>query len=187
MDFARVLMSKIALSGLWFLAYSFHGAFWARRPDSTEVTTLHSGLTTTDFDDFESDLLSGRVKISIVSSRPRFAKRVKRHIGIPLVVIKDGRNYPSFATLVNDALVDSEADYTIVIGDKVFPSRADLVSILSKLKSGYGIASSYRFGCFGISLQLLRTIGYLDERFVGGGLKILTTKLDVKKTTLGFL
>lgn len=187
MDFARFLMSKIALSGLWFLAYPFHSAFWARRPHSKEVTSLHSSLTTTDFVEFSDDLLNGRVTITIISSRPHFAKRVKKHLGISLLEIKNGRNYQSFAKLVNDALMKSGAEYSIILSDKVFPSTDDLVSMLSKLKSGYGVASSYRFGCFGVSQQTLSTIGYLDERFAGGGMKILTTSFDVKKKMLAFL
>ena len=41
--------------------------------------------------------------------------------------------------------------------------------MIDLLEQGYGLACLYRFAFFGFHKDLIRRVGFMDERFVGGG------------------
>ena len=55
------------------------------------------------------------------------------------------------------------------MSDKVLPTQSDITKVVSLVEQGYGLVGLYRFGFFGFKKQLMRQIGMMDERYVGGG------------------
>lgn len=77
--------------------------------------------------------------------------------------------YLSFSQMVNDAIDDTDSEFMIFCNPKTILTVSDIEFILEKLLTGYCFASTVSFGLFGFSKELIRNIGMLDERFVGGG------------------
>jgi hypothetical protein len=77
--------------------------------------------------------------------------------------------YLSFSQMVNDAIDDTDSEFMIFCNPKTILNIKNIKNILEKLSTGYCFASTVSFGLFGFSKELIRNIGMLDERFVGGG------------------
>jgi hypothetical protein len=77
--------------------------------------------------------------------------------------------YLSFSQMVNDAIDDTDSEFMIFCNPKTILTINDIKFILEKLSSGYCFVSTVSFGLFGFSKELIRQIGMLDERFIGGG------------------
>lgn len=77
--------------------------------------------------------------------------------------------YVSFSQMVNDAIDDTDSEFMIFCNPKTIPTVNDIGFIIEKLSTGYCFASAVSFGLFGFSKELIRQIGMLDERFIGGG------------------
>lgn len=76
--------------------------------------------------------------------------------------------YLSFSQMVNDAIDDTDSEFMIFCNPKTHFNSADIEFILEKLSNGYCFASVVNFGFFGCSKELIRRIGMMDERFIGG-------------------
>lgn len=78
-------------------------------------------------------------------------------------------NYLSFSQMVNDGIDDTDSEFMIFCNPKTILKSKDIEFIINKLSNGYCFASKVSFGLFGLSKELIRNIGMLDERFIGGG------------------
>jgi GT2 family glycosyltransferase len=76
--------------------------------------------------------------------------------------------YISFSQMINDAIDDTESEFMIFCNPKTNFTIQDIEFIIGKLSNGYCFASVVSFGFFGFSKELIRHIGMLDERFIGG-------------------
>lgn len=77
--------------------------------------------------------------------------------------------YKSFSQLINEAIDESPNEFMIFINPKaVSVSSEDVNFLIDKLCSGYCLASLIGFGFFGMTKELVRQIGMLDEYFIGG-------------------
>lgn len=83
-------------------------------------------------------------------------------------VWKNGHGYPSFSKLINDCVVESPTETIIISNDKARPQKEHIEKVLNLLEQGYGFAGLYAWGFFGLKKELFRTIGFMDERFIGG-------------------
>lgn len=81
----------------------------------------------------------------------------------------DGTGYPSFSKLINDCIKSADTEIIIIVNDKARPSSHDVEFLLHLLESGFGFASLYLFGFFGLTKSLIKTIGPFDENFISGG------------------
>lgn len=77
--------------------------------------------------------------------------------------------YPSFSKVVNDIIVKCDADIVVICSYKIRPTPHDIVKMLTLINDGYGFVALFRFACFGFKKELIRRIGFMDERFIGGG------------------
>jgi hypothetical protein len=77
--------------------------------------------------------------------------------------------YLSFSQMVNDAIDDTDSEFMIFCNPKTILTINNIKFILENLSSGYCFVSTVSFGLFGFSKELIRQIGMLDERFIGGG------------------
>ena len=87
----------------------------------------------------------------------------------PLVIKKDGDNYPSFSRLVNHSILLTKTESVIICSDRCKPTREEIYKTMNLIDKGYGFVGLWRFGFFGFKKQLIQRVGFLDENFVGGG------------------
>jgi UDP-N-acetylglucosamine 4,6-dehydratase len=80
-----------------------------------------------------------------------------------------GQDYPSFSKLVNDAIVLCPNEIVIFCSHRVRPTPQDIQTLLERIDEGYGVATLYRFGCFGFRKEVARRVGFFDERYRIGG------------------
>lgn len=77
--------------------------------------------------------------------------------------------YNSYSELINDTVATSPTEFVIIISDRTVPKVNEVEKILELLQSGFAMATQYSTGFMGFSKQLIRKIGWWDERFIGGG------------------
>lgn len=78
-------------------------------------------------------------------------------------------SYDSYSQMVNEAVVTSPTEYIILMNDRTVPKPREVLHILHLLQSGYAAATKYSVAFMGISKELFRTLGWWDQRFIGGG------------------
>ena len=79
-----------------------------------------------------------------------------------------GKDYPSFSKLVNTVIVNSKEEIVIFCSHRVRPTPTDIEKIINLLEQGYGLVALYKFAFFGLRKELIRRVGFMDERFIGG-------------------
>ena len=105
----------------------------------------------------------------VISNKPHLFEPIKQSMVPEKINYFDGTGYPSFSKLVNVCTEEADTEIVIIMSDKVLPTAADVQKTVSLINQGYGLVGLYRFGFFGFKKQLMRQIGMMDERFVGGG------------------
>lgn len=104
------------------------------------------------------------------SNRPHLVEDVRSSLAPLTVYHVDGNGYSSFSKLINKCITTSFSFETIIIcADRMRPKPADVEKILRLLDQGYGLVCLYCFGFFGFRKDLIRKIGFMDERFQHGG------------------
>lgn len=110
-------------------------------------------------------------EIVIMCHNPELGKPVQESLSPLPSRIFNGANYPSFSKLVNDCVVSTKPETEIVVlcSYKVRPTPSDVERMITLINQGHGMVCLYRFAFFGFKKELLRRIGMLDERYLGGG------------------
>ncbi len=109
-----------------------------------------------------------QLDIIIPSNRPEMAMKTQHGISEYESYIHDGTGYPSFAKLINDCIRFAKNEIIIIANDKVRPENHHIKKMISLLKRGFGLVGMYHFGFFGMKKELIRHIGWFDERYIGG-------------------
>lgn len=105
----------------------------------------------------------------LISNKPHFFESIKENIKPIELKYFDGTGYSSFSKLVNSCVETAPTEVVIMMSDKVLPTAENVSKLLNLIDQGYGLVGLYRFAFFGFKKELFRTVGPLDERFVGGG------------------
>jgi hypothetical protein len=74
----------------------------------------------------------------------------------------------TFSQMINETIDDTESEFMIFINPKTIICTDDIEFIVNKLCSGYCFASLFGFAFFGMTKELVRKIGMLDESFLAG-------------------
>lgn len=106
--------------------------------------------------------------IMVPSNRPCLLGELRSSLHPLAPVHWDGTGYVSFSKLVNDCIVQAPTEIVIICSDKVRPTPDHIGKILALLHQGYAFVGLYYFACFAFPKQLIRQIGFFDERFIGG-------------------
>lgn len=107
--------------------------------------------------------------INIIVHDLKLAKPVQESLNPLPVNIFNGKDYPSFSKLINDVIVNNPTEIVIVASYKVRPTQNDVQKMIDLINKGYGYVATYRFAFFGFKKEIIRRIGFFDERFIGGG------------------
>lgn len=109
------------------------------------------------------------ITILIPSNRPVLANETKNCFKNYDCIIHDGKKYPSFSKLINDCIIECPTEIVIIANDKVRGNNSHVEKMVGLINEGYGIVGLYAFGFFGFKKDLIRKIGFFDERYLGGG------------------
>jgi len=80
----------------------------------------------------------------------------------------DGTGYDGFSKLINHCINDCENETVILIADKMKPKKEEIYKMINLLESGFALVNLHLFAFFAFKKQLIREIGFWDERFRGG-------------------
>lgn len=107
--------------------------------------------------------------IYFISNKPHLFKNATTNLGTQRVTYYDGSGHTSFSQVVNRCVASAGTEVVILMSDKVSPGPEHVAETLSLLRKGYAFVALYRFAFFGLTKELFRRIGPLDEGHVGGG------------------
>ena len=77
--------------------------------------------------------------------------------------------YPSYSQMLNHSIATSPTEYIFFINDRALPKPEEVENMLGHLQNGYAWTATHGIGFSAHSKELVRKIGWLDERFVNGG------------------
>ena len=109
------------------------------------------------------------VSIVIITYDTSLAKPVQEGLYPLPSKIFHAPGYPSFSKVCNDAIVSAENEIVIICSHKVRPRPIDIMRTIDLINEGYGLVALFSFACFGFRKELIRRVGFFDERFIGGG------------------
>lgn len=77
--------------------------------------------------------------------------------------------YDSYSELINESIATSPTEFVILINDRTIPTVEEVEKILYHLENGFACSFMYNVGFMGFSKELVRKIGWWDQRYLGGG------------------
>jgi len=110
-----------------------------------------------------------KYSIIIPSNNFKLAEKAKEClIGFPIKIF-DGTNYPSYAKLINDCIIDADEEIVIIVNHKLRPNAMHIYKMIELIHKKYGLVCMRNFHFYGFKKDLIRKIGFFDERYIGGG------------------
>jgi GT2 family glycosyltransferase len=76
--------------------------------------------------------------------------------------------YPTYSELINHSIDTSNTEWIILINDRCHPTIQEVKKMISLLENGFSCVLLYSVGFMGFSKELIRTIGWWDQRFIQG-------------------
>jgi len=77
--------------------------------------------------------------------------------------------YPSYSQLINHSIATSPTEFIIFVNDRCVLNPEEIKKMISLLENGFACVFMYNVGLMGFSKQLVRKIGWWDERYLNGG------------------
>jgi len=77
--------------------------------------------------------------------------------------------YESYSELINDSVATSPSEWVILINDRTNPKVEEVEKMINLLENGYACVLLYNVGFMGFAKELVRKIGWWDQRFTNGG------------------
>jgi len=77
--------------------------------------------------------------------------------------------YESYAKMINHSVATSPTEWVILINDRTLPTAEEVGKMIDLLESGFACVLLYNVGFMGFSKELIRKIGWWDERFTHAG------------------
>jgi len=106
--------------------------------------------------------------IIIPSHNMILAQQAKSYLsGFP-VSIFNGTGYPSYAKLINNCILSTKEEIVIIVNHKIRATSLDIFKMINLIHKKYGMVCMRNFYFYGFKKDLIRKIGFFDERFIGG-------------------
>lgn len=115
---------------------------------------LHCGCSKEVVDAQIDSLKHLRIKYKVY-----WNNRIDRHPGM----------YDSYSELINHSVATSPTEWVILINDRTHPTIDEVEKMINLLENGYACVLLYNVGFMGFSKELVRKIGWWDQRFTYGG------------------
>lgn len=94
--------------------------------------------------------------------------------------------YFSYSRLINHAVETSPTETMIFINDRCFPTVENVEKILWQLQNGFACVYLYNAGFIGFTKNLIRRIGWWDERHLNGDWSDQEWSIRLKEADLAF-
>lgn len=92
--------------------------------------------------------------------------------------------YESYSKLINHSIATSNTEWVILINDRTHPTIDEVEKMIYLLENGYSCVFLYSVGFMGFSKELIREIGWWDQRFTYGGWEDRDWVFRLKKANL---
>jgi len=92
--------------------------------------------------------------------------------------------YQSYSELINHSIATSNDEWVILINDRTYPTVDEIEKMLYLLENGYSCVFLYSVGFMGFSKELIRKVGWWDQRFTYGGWEDRDWVFRIKKKNL---
>lgn len=92
--------------------------------------------------------------------------------------------YESYSELINHSVATTDDEWIILINDRTHPTVDEVEKMLYLLENGYACVLLYNVGFMGFSKELIRKIGWWDQRFTYGGWEDRDWVWRIKKANL---
>lgn len=122
-----------------------------------------------------------------MSHRLHFGKEVCESLHPMPTQIYDGTNIESFSKLVNECIVNCPTELVIICSEKARPKPEDVRKMIEFLNQGFGFVALWGLGFFGFTKELIRQIGFFDERYIGGGFEDVDFKRRLKLANIAIV
>jgi len=110
-----------------------------------------------------------KYSIIIPSNNFPLAQQAKNSLQGIECEIFNGKNYPSFAKLINDCILSAKEEIVIIVNHKIRANFLHIDKMKYLIAKNYALVCLQNFHLFGFKKDLIRKIGFFDERFLGGG------------------
>jgi hypothetical protein len=77
--------------------------------------------------------------------------------------------YDSFSEMINDDIISSPTEIVVFINDRCHPKPYEVLQMLEMLENGFAVSAKYSVAFMAMSKEVIRKIGWWDERYYGGG------------------
>jgi len=77
--------------------------------------------------------------------------------------------YDSYSKLINHSVATSPTEWVILINDRALPTVDEVEKMINLLQNGYACVLLYNVAFMGFSKELIRKIGWWDQRFTWAG------------------
>jgi hypothetical protein len=109
-----------------------------------------------------------QVTVIIASHRPDIAAAMIGSLAPWPTLRFDGSGAPSCSWVWNQCILACPSETVLICNEKARPTPAHVKRTLNLLADGFGIVGLYRLGFFGFRKELIRRVGFFDERYIGG-------------------
>lgn len=92
--------------------------------------------------------------------------------------------YESYSELINHSIATTGDEWIILINDRTHPTIDEVEKMIHLLENGYACVLFYNVGFMGFSKELIRKIGWWDQRFTYGGWEDRDWVWRIKKANL---
>jgi len=92
--------------------------------------------------------------------------------------------YKSYSELINHSVATSKTEWVILINDRTHPTVEEVEKMIGLLQNGFACVLLYNVGFMGFSKELIRNIGWWDQRFTYGGWEDRDWVWRIKKADL---
>jgi hypothetical protein len=94
--------------------------------------------------------------------------------------------YRSFSKLVNHSVETSLTETIIIINDRCHPTPDNVFKIINLLNNGFAYVYLYNAGFFGLRKEVVRKMGWWDERHLNGDISDQELAIRLKEANLAF-
>ena len=94
--------------------------------------------------------------------------------------------YDSYSELVNEAIATSPTETIILVNDRVVPHPREVLLMLQLIDRGFAVAGQWNIAFMALTKEVIRKIGWFDQRFYGGGCEDDDFVLRLKLANLSY-
>ena len=124
--------------------------------------------------------------VYVASKRIELVAELKVCVPEAIHVYFDEHNSKCFSHMVNTLIVGCPTEYMVFLSDKARPKEGQIQTMKELMSSGkYGLVALHRFGAFCIDKDLIRRIGFFDEKYICGGFEDVDFVIRMREADIG--